>query len=386
MLALSGQPGLLAQLPRPVPRTRLSVANEPGNDLGEKLRSCIRRLVPDGGTCDALSLSGRQIIGSDPFVQNVGPLRVLLGNVTVEIAEAWSLPGDIELAGKGGGTVLRLAGGVNGDFIRNAGGAQGNRGIFIHDLTLDSSAAAQGGLGSTIHLVNVSGFTIQRVTVLNSMIHGIALDQGCTRGRLLDNRIEDVSRGSAIYAGSTSPSGQASFLEIRGNKIGKVARANGIMVFGAAKGGHTHDVNIVENTLTGVKGIAIGVGDGAQKVTVAGNRIELKGAPGGSSGATGIAIRSSKDVHIVKNVVSGDMAEHDQMGMRAWSPVGDRGGPLVDVTISENDVSDIAGYGILVDSGSGVHLVKNKVRNTAKDSIRIDPKATGVTQEGNNLP
>src|SRR5262249_30179430 len=187
---------------------------EPGKDLGEKLRSCIRRLVPDGGTCDALSLSGRQVTGSDPFVQNVGPLRVLLGNVTIEIAQAWGLPSDIELAGKGGATVLRLAAGVNSDFIRNAGGTQGNRGIFIHDLTLDSSGVAQGGLGSTIHLANVSGFTIERVTVLNSMIHGIALDQGCTRGRLLDNRIEDVSQGSAIYAGSTAPSGHASFLEI----------------------------------------------------------------------------------------------------------------------------------------------------------------------------
>src|SRR5262249_52140222 len=156
LLALSGQPGLLAQLPRPVPRTRLNVANEPGKDLGEKLRSCIRRLVPDGGTCDALSLSGRQVTGSDPFVQNVRPLRVLLGNVTIEIAQAWGLPSDIELAGKGGATVLRLAAGVNSDFIRNAGGTQGNRGIFIHDLTLDSSGAAQGGLGSTIHLANVS--------------------------------------------------------------------------------------------------------------------------------------------------------------------------------------------------------------------------------------
>lgn len=360
---------------------------EPGQDLGEKLRSCIRRLVPDGGTCDALSLTGRQVSGSDPFVQNVGPLRVLLGDVTIEISQAWGLPSDTELAGRGSGTVLRLAPGVNSDFIKNAA-IRGNHGIFIHDLTLDGNSASQGGGGSTIHLANVSGFTIERVTVLNSVIHGIALDHGCTRGRLVNNRIEDVSRGSAIHAGSAAPSGQVSFLDIRANKIAKVAKADGILVFGAVPGGgaHTHDVNILENTLTGVKGISIEVGDGSQKITVSGNKIELKGAPGGSSGATGIAVRSSKNVRVANNVVSGDMAEHDQLGMRAWSPVGDRGGPLLDVTMSENDVSDIAGYGILVDSGSAVHLVKNKVRNTAKDNIRIDPKATGVTQEGNNLP
>jgi parallel beta helix pectate lyase-like protein len=377
---------LLVQLPRPVPRTRINVANEPGSDLGEKLGSCVRRLVPEGGTCDALSLTGRQVVGVDPFVQNVGPLRVLLGKVTVEMSRGLDLPNDIELAGQGSDTTLRLAPGVNSDLIRNAGGAQGNHGIFIHDLTLDANGATRGGLGSTIHLQNVSGFTIERVTVLNSMVHGIALDHGCTHGRLLNNRIENVSRGSGIYAGSAAPAGPVSFLDISGNKIANIAKANGILVFGASPGGeHTHDVNIVENSVAGVKGISIEIGDGSQKVTVAGNKIELKGAPGGSSGATGIVVRSARNVKVTNNVISGDAAEHDQLGMRAWSPVADKGGPLLDVTMSENDVSDIAGFGILVDSGSAVHLVRNKVRRSAKDNIRIDPKATGVTQAENDL-
>ena len=75
---------MLPQLPRPVPRNRINVATEPGADFGEKLRSCVHRLVPDGGTCDALSISGTQIASVNPFSGALGPLRVLLGNLTID--------------------------------------------------------------------------------------------------------------------------------------------------------------------------------------------------------------------------------------------------------------------------------------------------------------
>jgi hypothetical protein len=377
---------MLPQLPRPVPENRINVATEPGANFGEKLRGCIRRLVPNGGTCDAISIAGAQTVTDDPFAGAVGPLRVLLGNVTIDSQEAWKLPDNIELAGKGSGTVLRLAPGANKDLIRNAGGIRGNRRISIHDLTLDGNGANQTGPVSTIHLNNVSDFTIERVTLLNSAAHGIALDDGCIRGRLLRNRIEGVKSGSGIRAGNTPPTGSVAFLEIRDNEVSKVAEGDGILVLGAEPGGeHTLNVNIAGNTITGVKGASIEVGDGSRSVTVTGNRIELRGAPGGSSGSTGIAVRSAQNVRVSGNKVAGDATEHEQVGLLAWSPGTDQGGTLSELTMENNTVSDIAGYGIRVDSGKAIHLVKNKVIHSVKNNIYVTTKATEVTQQGNVL-
>ncbi len=377
---------MLLQLPRPVAEKRINVATEPGANFGEKLHSCIRRLVPQGGTCDALSISGAQAVTDDPFSGAVGRLRVLLGNVTIDSLDAWRLPDDMELAGNGSGTMLRLAPGASKDLIRNAGGIRGNRRISIHDLTLDGNNANQTGPASTIHLNNVSDFTIERVTVLNSMVHGIALDDGCIHGKLLMNRIEGVKSGSGIRAGDIPPRGSVAFLEIRENEISKVAGAGGILVLGATPGsGHTLNISIAGNTITGIQGASIEVGDGAQKVTVTGNKIELRGAPGGSSGSTGIAVRSAQNVRVSDNTVSGDTTEHEQTGIRAWSPATDHGGTLSEVTMENNSVSDIGGYGIKVDSGKVVHIVKNTVRRSTKSNIYVAPKATGVTQQGNVL-
>lgn len=376
----------MLQLPRPVPQNRINVATEPGADFGERLRSCVRRLVPEGGTCDALSVSGTQTSAVNPFAGAIGPLRVLLGNVTIDALETWGLPDNIELAGKGNGTVLRLAPGANKDLIQNAGGIGGNRKISVHDLTLDGNNASQTAPVSTIHLINVSNFTIERVIVLNSMIHGIALDDGCTQGKLLRNRIEGVKAGSGIRAGNTPPTGSVASLEIRENEIGNVAKGDGIFVLGAKTGGeHTLDVSIVGNTITGVKGASIEVGDGSQRVTVKGNRIVLRGAPGGNSSSMGIAVRSAQNVQVSDNVVSGDTEGHEQVGLLAWSPATDKGGVLSQVTMENNTVSDIAGYGIQVDSGNMIQLVKNTVRHSGKSNIYVATKATGVTQEGNKL-
>ena len=311
---------------------------------------------------------------------------MLLGNVTIDTLETWGLPDYLELAGKGSSTVLRLAPGANKDLIQNAGGIRGNRRISVHDLTLDGNNSNQTARVSTIHLYNVSGFTIERVTVLNSMIHGIALDDGCIQGKLLRNRIEGVKAGSGIRAGNTPPAGSVAFLEIRENEISKVAKGDGIFVLGAKTGGeHTLEVSIVGNTITGVKGASIEVGDGSQKVTVKGNRIELRGAPGGSSSSMGIAVRSAQNVQVSDNVVSGDTMEHEQVGLLAWSPATDKGGTLSQVTMENNTVSDIAGYGIQVDSGNTIQLIKNTVRHSGKSNIYVAAKATGVTQEGNKL-
>src|SRR5262249_59509681 len=54
-----GRPQMLqmpSQYPRPVAVARINVETEPGDNFGEKLRSCIRRLVPEGGTCRRMQL------------------------------------------------------------------------------------------------------------------------------------------------------------------------------------------------------------------------------------------------------------------------------------------------------------------------------------------
>jgi hypothetical protein len=375
----------MLQLPIPVPQNRINVATEPGADFGEKLRSCIRRLVPDGGTCDALSISGTQTVTENPFTGAEGPLRILLGDVTIETLDTWGVPGNLDLSGKGKSTVLRLAAGANKDLIRNAGGIRGNRRIWLHDLTLDGNSANQTAPVSTVHFISVVEFIIERVTVLNSAGQAIALDDGCIRGKLFKNRIEGVKLGAAIRAGNTPPVGSVSYVEIRENEISKVAEGDGIFVLGGMSGGqHTLNVDVVGNVITAVKGTSIQVSDGSQKVMVTGNRIELRGAPGGSSGSVGIAIRSAQEVQVANNTISGDTAEHEQIGLRAWSSAKDKGGALSEVAIENNTVSEVAGNGIQVESG-GVRLIKNTIRHSAKKNIYVAENVTDVTQQGNKM-
>ena len=387
VFALPGRPQISQmppQYPRPVAVARINVETEPGDNFGEKLRSCVRRLVPNGGTCDALSISGKQAVRIDPFTEAVGPLRVLLGNVTLDVSHPLGLPDNSELSGKGSGTVLLLAPGVNSDFIRNAGGTKGNHGIFIHDLVLDGNGINESGTVGTIRLTHVSHFTIEHVTILNSVAHAIALEDGCSHGRLLNNHIEVVSAGSAIRAGNAPSMGTVESIEISGNEISQVAKGGGIFVVGSGPElEHTHSVKIASNTIASVKGASIEVGEGAQDVAVTGNHVELKGAQGVSSGSTGIAVRSAKNIQVSDNVISGDPTEHEQVGLLAW--VANKRAPLANVTMENNTVSDIAGYGILVESGDAIHLVRNTVRRSAKSDIQIAAQASGVTQEGNNL-
>ncbi|HEY7404738.1 MAG TPA: right-handed parallel beta-helix repeat-containing protein [Candidatus Angelobacter sp.] len=364
----------------------INVVNQPGSDLGEKLASCIRQLGPGGGTCDARAISGRQSAMADPFAGSDGMVKILLGNVTIETSRPWELPDKVELAGEGRATVLQLAPGANKHLIGNAGHKDGNNGIFIHDLTLDGNNAHQTGQGSTIHFWKVSDFSIERVTVLNSVAHGIALDDGCIRGKVRNNHIEGVAGGSGIRAGNTPPEGKVSFLEISGNEISMVAKANGIFVLGGTSAGeHTHDITISGNTISGVKDTSIEVGDGSQKVIVTTNKITLSQAPAGSSGSTGISARSARNVRIAGNTVIGDPGEHEQVGLLVWSPAKDQGGPLSEVTLENNTVFTIGGYGVKVHSGSGIHLVRNTVRHCAQENIYITEKATGVTQQGNTV-
>jgi len=377
---------LLAHSARSAGDNRIRVETQQGANMGEKLASCIRELGPSGGTCDALSISGSQVAQADPFAGSNGMVKVLLGNVTIETAQPWALPDKVELAGKGPGTVLRLAPGVNSNLIVNANKENGNSGISIHDLALDGNNANETGVGSTIHLRKVVDFSIEHVTVLNSVIHGIALDDGCIRGKLLNNHIENVKGGSAIRAGNTPPAGMVAFLEIRGNEISNVAKADGIFVLGAtAAGEHTHDIIIAGNTMNGVKDTSIEVGDGSQKVTVTDNKITLSHAPDGSSGSTGISVRSAQDVRVAGNTVIGDLGEQGQVGLLVWSPAKDQGGPLSEVTLEDNTVFTIGGDGIKVHTGNAIHIIRNTVRHSAQNNILVTQKATGVTKQGNVL-
>src|SRR5215467_1321324 len=88
---------------------KIIVAEEPGGNLGEKLKQCLHDLGSEGGVCDATSMSGQQVAKTDPFAGTTGSVKVLLGNATIETSQGWNLPDHVELAGQGLTTVLRLA-------------------------------------------------------------------------------------------------------------------------------------------------------------------------------------------------------------------------------------------------------------------------------------
>jgi hypothetical protein len=83
--------------------------------------------------------------------------------------------------------------------------------------------------------------------------------------------------------------------------------------------------------------------------------------------------------------VTGDPKEKQQVGLLVWSPATDKGGPLMDVTLQGNTVTDVAGEGIKLHTGDSIKLVRNTVRHSAVKNLEITNKATKVTQDGNVL-
>ena len=96
-------------------------------------------------------------------------------------------------------------------------------------------------------------------------------------------------------------------------------------------------------------------------------------------------MRSAQKVHVSRNIITGDASEHDQVGLLVSSPPADQGGPLSEVKLENNTISEIAGFGIQVHSGNAVHLAGNTVRGSAKENIHVAPEVTGLTQQGNKM-
>jgi hypothetical protein len=365
--------------------TTVQVSDMPGQNFGEKLKACIAKLGAQGGVCDATKISGPQTSQVDPFTAATGPVRVHLGSATITTSKGWAMTDNSVLAGIDTNQAkLVLADGAKGDLIANAAGAKGNHHIVLHNLTLDGNGSRQTKPVSTVHFRKVSQFELVRVTVLNSATHGIALDDGCEHGEIRQSTIENVLVGSGIRAGNTPMEGAVSFVRLLDNNIRQV-KADGIFVLGATASANSHDITIQGNTISGVHDTSIEIGDGARTVRVANNTVVLKGAPGGSAGSTGISARSSQNVQIVSNTVTGDPAQKQQVGLLVWSPATDKGGPLKDVTLETNTLTDVAGEGIKIHSGDSIKMVRNTVRHSAVKGLEITTKATHVTQDGNVL-
>ena len=111
----------------------------------------------------------------------------------------------------------------------------------------------------------------------------------------------------------------------------------------------------------------------------------MKGVPLGNADPVGISARSSQFVSISRNMITGNFADKSQVGLLAWSPEQDKGGPLENVTFQENTVKDVGGDGIRIHSGQHVFLLRNAVSHSGLHDLVITKLAYEVVQQDNVL-
>jgi uncharacterized secreted repeat protein (TIGR03808 family) len=207
-----------------------------------------------------------RIVATDnaPIIVARGADHILLSGITFD-GSGKTLPdssGLIQLA-MGRGIAIRdceiLGAGRNGIVL------EGIEGEIIN-------TTINGALGAAIHALDSRGLTIARNTIRNAFNNGIQVwrsQAGDDGTQILDNRIEDT----AAQAGGSGQNGnainvfRAHNVTVRGNRIRNAA-------FSAVRGNAASNIQITNNTCTGLGEVAIYAEFGFEGAVIANNTID----------------------------------------------------------------------------------------------------------------
>ncbi len=277
------------------------------------------------------------------------------------------LPERIHLLGPG---TLRLRNASDGPLLA----ARDVNQITIEGLTLDGNGQNQSSMfSSVLRFRHVSGFQLRGSTIRNARIHGVWLDDGCRDFTITGNRFQNFAIGSAILLGNTSPEATVRDGEVSHNTILNVRQANGIFTIGSATLGEygTGNIRIHSNFLAGIVDVGIEVGAASEDVRVSNNTVYLL-----ASSTTGIMVRSARRIMVDGNRVFGTRnSKQPQDGIFVWGHPQANPDPTIaqDVTITDNFVRDCARYGIALHSGRRVQIQNNRVADSGKVDVFVNP-------------
>ena len=149
----------------------------------------------------------------------------------------------------------------------------GRNGIVLEGIEGEiTGTAITGALGAAIHALDSRGLVIARNTIRNSFNNGIQVWRsapGDDGTQVLDNRIEDTGAqaGGSGQNGNAINVFRAHNVTVRGNRIRNAA-------FSAVRGNAASNIQITNNTCTGLGEVAIYAEFGFEGAVIANNTID----------------------------------------------------------------------------------------------------------------
>jgi uncharacterized secreted repeat protein (TIGR03808 family) len=149
----------------------------------------------------------------------------------------------------------------------------GRNGIVLEGIEGEIiNTTINGALGAAIHALDSRGLTIARNTIRNAFNNGIQVwrsTAGDDGTQILDNRIEDTAAqsGGSGQNGNAINVFRAHNVTVRGNRIRNAA-------FSAVRGNAASNIQITNNTCTGLGEVAIYAEFGFEGAVIASNTID----------------------------------------------------------------------------------------------------------------
>lgn len=382
--------------------TVLNVSRFPGDDAGAKIAACLAALPPDGGTCDARGLVGRQTAVRTVSIEK--PVNLLLGRINLTL---FGNPG-IAIASSGvhiqgsGSEVSQLSqGSIDTDIISNivggycpSGTTPANR---IANLEIDHlkfqgipgrvSACPNNGVdilegsGISVHDNQFTGLREEAARASNSRNVVFQRNEayrisdgfrftGVAKGQMLGNVLMNSQLASSTFQGcfavdSVSGTGyqNSSSLVLANNITRNMVNCQSFML-------HDGQNVLISGNLMLNSGMGISLGtyalpDTISRITVQGNVYEGTCLNAAQPENTGININNNPSPLLGKNiVVTENQIRTANCGLRADNMAGVVVNYADDVTITRNTIVNAYGNGVLLAvDATALNLRDNKIIN-----------------------
>ncbi|HYC03894.1 MAG TPA: glycosyl hydrolase family 28-related protein [Azospirillaceae bacterium] len=290
-----------------------------------------------------------------------------------------NLHSGVDIYGSGTASVLKAVGASTNDnqAIKLSGSGGG-----IHNIALDSDATTRASTGDSakIWVMGASNFTIEGVTIKNSMSAGILVTYGSSYGKIINNKINSTNADS-IHMSSGSH-----HITVSGNYITN-PHDDGIAVVSYERNGtQVHDITITNNTvMNNVWGRNISV-VGGYNVNISKNTVD-----GNKAGFAGVYIsgESSYDTYGVRNVTVADNIIKNvggaTTGHGAVMIYNSTGYMVEDIFIKHNQIMYAAKNSVMIRGSKidDITISYNLFEKSAAAPVAISGTATDVRQISN---